>query len=225
MLISNFSQAWAMYCLVLLYHEFQVKLKPHKPLKKFICVKAIVFFSFWQQVFIAMLVHFHVIDDEWQGQRLTTYNTDEVADGLQNLVICFEMFLFAIAHRYSFSYREYRAMMRAAARSSGGLATPQKPFMRAFIDSSVPETVSTTLNIGATAVTDGVKTVGGAVVEGAVSMMDGVTSGVSNAARAVTRSRSDPRASSSAGGSVGGQVSEGEHVAMIGGDDGREDSF
>ena len=166
MLISNFSQAWAMYCLVLLYHEFQVKLKPHKPLKKFICVKAIVFFSFWQQVFIAMLVHFHVIDDEWQGQRLTTYNTDEVADGLQNLVICFEMFLFAIAHRYSFSYREYRAMMRAAARSSGGLATPQKPFMRAFIDSSVPETVSTTLNIGATAVTDGVKTVGGAVVGG-----------------------------------------------------------
>ena len=44
--ILNVSQACAMYCLVLFYHEMAELLAPLRPLNKFIAVKAVVFLSF-----------------------------------------------------------------------------------------------------------------------------------------------------------------------------------
>jgi hypothetical protein len=38
----------ALYALVLFYHLFAKELAPHKPLAQFLCIKGIVFFSFWQ---------------------------------------------------------------------------------------------------------------------------------------------------------------------------------
>ncbi|WMV16099.1 hypothetical protein MTR67_009484 [Solanum verrucosum] len=47
-IILNISFSVAMYSLVVFYHVFSKELQPHKPLSKFICIKGIVFFSFWQ---------------------------------------------------------------------------------------------------------------------------------------------------------------------------------
>lgn len=46
--ILNLSFSLAMYSLVVFYHVFAKELEPHKPLAKFICIKGIVFFCFWQ---------------------------------------------------------------------------------------------------------------------------------------------------------------------------------
>ena len=54
--VLNLSQFAAMYCLVLIYHECMDILKPLKPFPKFVAVKAIVFFSFWQGILISALV-------------------------------------------------------------------------------------------------------------------------------------------------------------------------
>jgi hypothetical protein len=55
-MLTNISQGWALYCLVLFYKGLHSELAPMKPLAKFMSVKALVFFSFWQSLVIALLV-------------------------------------------------------------------------------------------------------------------------------------------------------------------------
>jgi Organic solute transporter Ostalpha len=50
-IILNISVSMALYALVLFYHVFAKELAPHKPLAKFMCIKGIVFFCFWQVTF------------------------------------------------------------------------------------------------------------------------------------------------------------------------------
>lgn len=49
-IILNISVSLALYSLVVFYHVFAKELEPHKPLTKFLCVKGIVFFCFWQVI-------------------------------------------------------------------------------------------------------------------------------------------------------------------------------
>lgn len=103
-IINNMSQLFAMYCLLLFYRVLKEELSPIQPVGKFLCVKLVVFVSFWQAVMIALLVKVGVISEKhtWEWQTV-----EAVATGLQDFVICIEMFLAAIAHHYTFSYRPY----------------------------------------------------------------------------------------------------------------------
>ncbi|KAM8898215.1 transmembrane protein 184C-like isoform 2-T2 [Spinachia spinachia] len=105
-IINNISQLFAMYCLVLLYRALREELTPIRPVGKFLCVKLVVFVSFWQAVFIAFLVKVGVISDKhtWDWDSV-----EAVATGLQDFIICIEMFLAAIAHHYTFTYKPYEA--------------------------------------------------------------------------------------------------------------------
>ncbi|KAM9426766.1 transmembrane protein 184C-like isoform 1-T1 [Pholidichthys leucotaenia] len=103
-IINNISQLFAMYCLVLLYRALREELTPIRPVGKFLCVKLVVFVSFWQAVLIAILVKVGVISDKhtWDWDSV-----EAVATGLQDFIICIEMFLAAIAHHYTFTYKPY----------------------------------------------------------------------------------------------------------------------
>nr|XP_024001261.1 transmembrane protein 184C-like [Salvelinus alpinus] len=103
-LVNNISQLFAMYCLVLLYKALKDELSQIRPVGKFLCVKMVVFASFWQAVLIAILVKVGVISDKhtWDWDSV-----EAVATGLQDFIICIEMFLAAIAHHYSFTYKPY----------------------------------------------------------------------------------------------------------------------
>ncbi|KAG9480067.1 transmembrane protein 184C [Eleutherodactylus coqui] len=103
-IINNASQLFAMYCLVLFYKVLKEELNPIQPVGKFLCVKMVVFVSFWQAVLIALMVKVGIISEThtWDWK-----NVKDVATGLQDFVICVEMFLAAIAHHFSFTYKPY----------------------------------------------------------------------------------------------------------------------
>jgi hypothetical protein len=102
--IINLSQMWALYCLVKFYHATHDNLASPvnwKPLGKFLCIKLVVFFTWWQGVAIAVLKSYDLIGDVGQ------WDVDDVANGLQDYLICIEMFCFAIAHSFTFTHKEY----------------------------------------------------------------------------------------------------------------------
>ncbi|KAF9477202.1 DUF300-domain-containing protein [Pholiota conissans] len=101
-IVYNVSICLSLYCLAMFWICVNDDLKPFRPVPKFLCVKGILFFSFWQSVGISALVAAHVIT------KLGPYTDPEnVSVGLNDLLICMEMPLFAFAHMYAFSYRDF----------------------------------------------------------------------------------------------------------------------
>ncbi|XP_052584493.1 transmembrane protein 184C-like [Peromyscus californicus insignis] len=102
---SHTAEKFAMYCLVLFYNVLKEELSPIKPVGKFLCVKLIVFPSFLQAVLLAVLVNVGFISEKhtWEWQSAA----EAVTTGLQDFIICLEMFLVAIAHYHVFSYKPY----------------------------------------------------------------------------------------------------------------------
>lgn len=48
MLVMNFSVAYAFYVLARFYTVLKYRLKDHNPIGKFLCIKFVIFFAFWQ---------------------------------------------------------------------------------------------------------------------------------------------------------------------------------
>ena len=122
--INNLSQAWAMYCLILLYKVMYRELAPINPFWKFVSVKAVVFFSFWQSMAFAVLVKTGIISADDQAWA-SDYDAAELANGIQAFFICIEMFFAAIAHSYAFPPEEY---------NMGQAAAPQRKFSENIIE-------------------------------------------------------------------------------------------
>ncbi|MEW5310735.1 MAG: hypothetical protein WDW38_002503 [Sanguina aurantia] len=104
--VTNISQLWALLCLVNFYNAMHEELAPIRPLSKFITIKAIVFMTFWQGIVITLLVSVGVIQrDPWDPR----FDATDVASGIQDFLICIEMFIAALAQAYAFPPRDYMA--------------------------------------------------------------------------------------------------------------------
>jgi hypothetical protein len=140
-ILTNISQCWALYCLIFFYYATKNELSPIRPVGKFLAVKALVFFTWWQSLGIAILYqmdlipHYHpgapelssdnignymplsaedaLALDEHGGKVLEStllgqdWTSEDVAKGLQDYLICIEMFFAAIIHIFVFPHTEY----------------------------------------------------------------------------------------------------------------------
>ncbi|KAI9456749.1 organic solute transporter Ostalpha-domain-containing protein [Russula earlei] len=101
-IIYNASICLSLYCLAMFWLSISEDLKPFRPMPKFLCVKGILFFSFWQATGVSLLVSVGVI------KKLGPYTDKEhISLGLTDTLICLEMPFFAIAHLAAFSHRDY----------------------------------------------------------------------------------------------------------------------
>ncbi|RLN16185.1 hypothetical protein C2845_PM02G23720 [Panicum miliaceum] len=78
--VINFSQTWALYCLVKFYNATHEKLHAIRPLAKFISFKAIVFATWWQGVGIAIICQTGLLPKE-----------GKVQNAIQDFLICIEV--------------------------------------------------------------------------------------------------------------------------------------
>lgn len=103
-LLNNAGAMYGMYCLASFYFALKEELSPIRPVPKFLCVKFVVFFSWWQGVTLAILAWTGVLH---RGQVWEKYTVHDVQVGCQNFAICVEMFFAAIAHHFAYSYQEF----------------------------------------------------------------------------------------------------------------------
>merc|ERR1712216_1008081 len=92
--LTNISQTVAIYCLVYIYLALKHELLRHNPLGKFLCIKAVVFFSFWQTCFFEALVAFDVV------QPAYGYTSAQICAALSDFCLILEMLIYTVLHMY-----------------------------------------------------------------------------------------------------------------------------
>ncbi|CAF3014471.1 unnamed protein product [Rotaria socialis] len=114
-IIINMSQILALYVLITFYINMKAELKPFQPMAKFIAVKLLVFFIFWQSVLMSGLATIGVLRNTKCDPTTNTYcngsttgfTVEQEKILLANILICVEMYFFAIAHHWIFSWKPY----------------------------------------------------------------------------------------------------------------------
>ncbi|XP_043708641.1 protein LAZ1-like [Telopea speciosissima] len=101
--VLNFSQSWALYCLVQFYTVTKDELEHIKPLAKFLVFKSIVFLTWWQGVAIALFYAIGLFKSPI-AQGL------EFKSSVQDFIICIEMTIASIVHLYVFPATPYVLM-------------------------------------------------------------------------------------------------------------------
>jgi hypothetical protein len=118
-----------MYCLVAFYLTIKETIAPYKPFFKLLCIKLVIFFSFWQGLVVGYLV---------SSGRIKPSQKIAYADlsvGLPSLMILVEMAIFAIMHIFAFGYKGYIIPKNTEL----GPGQPQyMGFWRAILDSLNP---------------------------------------------------------------------------------------
>jgi len=111
-ILTNTSQCWALYCMIFFYYATKTELEPIRPVGKFLSVKALVFFTWWQSVGISILYQLDLITE------IESWSAEDVAKALQDYLICIEMFVGAIVHTYVFPHTDYMKPLVMKARTN-----------------------------------------------------------------------------------------------------------
>lgn len=110
-IVYNISVTISLYSLAMFWVCLHDDLKPFRPVPKFLCIKLIIFASYWQGFGLSIL--------QWLGAFSNSpagYTPDNLAAAVQDCLICCEMPFFAVAHWYAFSWHDFADPTISAAR-------------------------------------------------------------------------------------------------------------
>lgn len=100
--LNNISVSISLYFLYVFYIVVKDDLARFKPWNMFLCIKAVIFFSYWQGVGLFLLQHAGVIKGREGG-----WTAEETALAIQDLLICIEMFCISLVHPYVFGFEQF----------------------------------------------------------------------------------------------------------------------
>lgn len=96
-ILVNFSLTWALYYLVLFEIECGKEMHYARTFLKFLCIKSIIFFSYWQSVCVTLAASAGLLNlGKDEKERETTSAL------IQDLLMCFELLPVALMHRAAF---------------------------------------------------------------------------------------------------------------------------
>jgi hypothetical protein len=101
LILNNISFTFALYGLGMFLIATEELLEPFRPVPKFLCIKGVIFFCYWQGFAIGILEVLGMVHKE-DGLK-----TREVASMYQNLLVCLEMLFASFAHSLAFGYSEF----------------------------------------------------------------------------------------------------------------------
>ena len=110
-ILYNVSITLSLYALAMFWICMSQDLQPFRPVPKFLCIKLIIFASYWQGFGLSILQKLGAISNKVPG-----YTADNLAAAIQDALICCEMPIFAISHWYAFSWQDYADVTISAAR-------------------------------------------------------------------------------------------------------------
>ncbi|THW80269.1 DUF300-domain-containing protein [Aureobasidium pullulans] len=102
MVFESASVTVAMFMLVQFYLQLKDDLAEHRPFLKVLCIKLVIFFSFWQSLVISFLSS---SSGPLQPTKKISYPDIQV--GIPSMLLCVEMAIFAVMHLFAFPWREY----------------------------------------------------------------------------------------------------------------------
>lgn len=107
-IILNISVSMALYALVIFHHVFAKELEPHNPMAKFLCIKGIVFFCFWQGLVLDFLAAAGYIKSHhfW-------LDVEHIQEALQNILVIAEMVIFSVLQQYAYHVAPYSGRDKA----------------------------------------------------------------------------------------------------------------
>ncbi|CEH18750.1 Predicted seven transmembrane receptor-rhodopsin family [Ceraceosorus bombacis] len=100
--VYNFSVFLSLCALAMFWACLSEDLAPFRVTSKFLCIKGIIFFSFWQGLAVSILVAAGAITNIGPIS-----DQAKLALAIQDMLVSFEMPLFALGHAYAFSPRDY----------------------------------------------------------------------------------------------------------------------
>lgn len=101
--IEMISVCLAMYFLVMFYYVVHDDVTRYKVINKFLAVKFVIFFSFWQAIALSFLASVGLI------KETPAFSVMAISSQIQNFLVCIEMVIAAIWHEYCFSSEQYEA--------------------------------------------------------------------------------------------------------------------
>lgn len=110
----------AMFCLIQFYIQLKDDLSEHRPFLKILCIKLVVFFSFWQTASFSRIKVFMATHADRKKIVISFLSSDngplrpgprvsypDIKVGITSVLLCGEMAVFAVMHIFAFPWKGY----------------------------------------------------------------------------------------------------------------------